>query len=85
MLITVGGLIIDFELAPASKGDLAVVRELLSGHDSRIVIGDKAYSSAPAAEELWQYNRIRLLTKRRKSQKNSSQHSSHASTTRSAK
>jgi len=30
MLITMGGLIIDFELAPASKLDLAVGRELLS-------------------------------------------------------
>ena len=69
MLITLGGLIIDFELAPASKLDLAVGRELLAEHENRIVIGDKAYISAPAAEELWQSNRIRLLTKPRKNQK----------------
>ena len=69
MLITLGGLIIDFELAPASKLDLAVGRELLAEHENRIVIGDKAYVSAPAAEELWQSNRIRLLTKPRKNQK----------------
>ncbi len=69
MLITMGGLIIDFELAPANERDLAVGRELLAEHDNRIVIGDKAYVSAPAAEELWQYNRIRLLTKKRKNQK----------------
>ncbi len=69
LLITMGGLIIDFELAPASERDLAVGRELLAEHDNRIVIGDKAYVSAPAAEELWQYNRIRLLTKPRKNQK----------------
>jgi len=69
MLITMGGLIIDFELAPANERDLAVGRELLAEHDNRIVIGDKAYVSAPAAEELWQYNRIRLLTKPRKNQK----------------
>ena len=69
MLITLGGLIIDFELAPASKVDLAVGCELLSGHRNRIVIGDKAYVSAPAAEDLWHYNRICLLTKRRKNLK----------------
>ena len=69
LLITMGGLIIDFELAPASYRDLAVGRELLAEHNNRIVIGDKAYVSAPAAEELWQYNRIRLLTKPRRNQK----------------
>ncbi len=69
MLITLGGLIIDFELAPANQLDLAVSRELLAEHENRIVIGDKAYVSAPAAEELWQSNRIRLLTKPRKNQK----------------
>jgi len=69
MLITLGGLIIDFELAPASERDLAVGCELLAEHENRIVIGDKAYVSAPAAEDLWLYNRICLLTKRRKNQK----------------
>ena len=85
MLITLGGLIIDIELAPASQLDLAVGRELLAGHKNRIVIGDKAYVSAPAAEDLWHYNRICLLTKPRKDRKNSSRHASLASTTRSAK
>jgi len=65
MLITLGGLILDFELAPASVGDLAIGRELLQEHGNRIVIGDKAYVSAPVADELWQHNRIRLLTKPR--------------------
>ena len=69
MLITMGGLILDFELAPASVGDLAIGRELLEEHDNRIVIGDKAYVSAPVADELWQSNRIRLLTKPRSNQK----------------
>ena len=69
MLITMGGLILDFELAPASVGDLAIGRELLQEHDNRIVIGDKAYVSAPVADELWQHNRIRLLTKPRSNQK----------------
>ena len=69
MLITIGGLILDFELAPASVGDLAIGRELLEEHYNRIVIGDKAYVSAPVADELWQNNRIRLLTKPRSNQR----------------
>ena len=69
LLITMGGLIFDFELAPASKRYLAVGRELLAAHDNRIVIGDKAYVSTSAVEELWQYNRIRLPIKSRKNQK----------------
>ena len=69
MLITKGGLILDFELAPASVGDLAIGRELLENHCNRIVIGDKAYVSAPVADLLWQHNRIRLLSKPRSNQK----------------
>ena len=69
MLTTIGGLILDFELAPASVGDLAIGRELLQEHCNRIVIGDKAYISAAVADELWQHNRIRLLTKPRSNQK----------------
>ncbi len=34
-----------------------------------IVIGNKVYVSESAADELWQYNRIRLLTKPRRNQK----------------
>ena len=69
MLITLGGLVIDFELAPASKLDLAVGRGLLAEREYGIVIGDKACVSAPAAEDLWLYNRIRLLTKPRNNRK----------------
>ena len=69
MLFMMGGLILDFELAPASVGDLAIGRELLQEHCNRIVIGDKAYVSAPVADELWQHNRIRLLSKPRSNQK----------------
>jgi len=49
-------------------GELAIVRERLLEHDNHIVLGDKAYASAPVAEELRQHNRIRLLTKPRNSQ-----------------
>ena len=51
LLITKGGLITS----------ATWLRELLQEHHNRIVIGDKAYVSAPVADELWQHNRIRLL------------------------
>ena len=69
LLTTGGGLILDFELAPASLFDLTVGRELLAQHSDREVIGDKAYISAEVATELWQHNRIRLLTLPRRNQK----------------
>lgn len=62
LLITLGGLILDFELAPASASDGEVGFELLGEHTDLTVIGDKAYLSAKKAAELWQQNRIRLQT-----------------------
>lgn len=69
LLVTSDGLIVDFELAPASATDLHVGVELLSQHTDLNVIGDKAYISAAQADELWKHNRIRLLTLPRKNQK----------------
>jgi hypothetical protein len=69
LLITMNGLILDFELAPASASDLAVGFELLSEHTDLDVIGDKGYISAYKAAELWQFNRIRLRTLPRSNQK----------------
>ena len=43
MLVTARGVIVDFELAPASETDLSVGYELLSGHQNKQVTGDKAY------------------------------------------
>ena len=43
LLVTMGGLILDFELAPASATDLTVGFELLAEHTDLDVIGDKAY------------------------------------------
>ena len=45
LLVSASGVIVDFELAPASETDLAVGYELLSGHQNKQVIGDKAYIS----------------------------------------
>jgi hypothetical protein len=69
LLITMSGLILDFELAPANRADLEVGFELLSEHADLEVIGDKGYISAPKAAELWQNNRILLRTIPRANQK----------------
>lgn len=69
LLITLNGVILDFELAPASATDLTIGAELLVEHTDLIVLGDKGYVSAPLAEALWQQNRLRLIALRRKNQK----------------
>jgi len=69
LLITVAGVILDFELAPASATDLEVGFELLAEHTDLQVIGDKAYISADKAALLRQFNRIELVTLPRKNQK----------------
>lgn len=66
--VTLGGVILDFELAPANASDLAVGCELLEGHTDLAAIGDKAYLSAPRAQDLWERRRVRLLTLPRRSQ-----------------
>lgn len=69
LLITLGGVILDFELAPANATELSVVSELLTEHFDLTVIGDKGYISAERAAELWRNNRIRLQTLPRRNQK----------------
>jgi hypothetical protein len=69
LLITLGGVILDFELAPANINDLEVGFEMLCEHTDLSVLGDKAYISADKAAELFASNRIRLLTLPRRNQK----------------
>jgi hypothetical protein len=69
LLVTLGGVILDFELAPANAADLEVGFELLSEHRGLDVIGDKGYISADKAEQLWKHNRVRLCTLPRRNQK----------------
>jgi len=69
LLITMSGLILDFELSAANATDLEVGVELLEEHTDLEVLGDKGYISAPKAAELWQKNRIRLRTIPRSNQK----------------
>jgi len=69
LLVTLGGVIRDFALAPASASDVAVGAELLRGHTDLAVIGDKAYISAPLAEELRAARAVALLTVPRRNQR----------------
>jgi hypothetical protein len=69
LLITLGGVILDFELAPANASDLEVGYELLAKHTNLEVLGDKGYISAAKTAELWEDNGIRLYTLPRRNQK----------------
>jgi len=68
LLVTLGGVILDFELAPANCSDLAAGQELLAEHADLAALGDKAYISAAVAQALWDERRIRLLTVPRRNQ-----------------
>jgi hypothetical protein len=69
LLVTLGGVILDFVLAPANITDLETGFEMLSEHTDLEVLGDKAYISAAKAAELWRTNRLRLRTLPRRNQK----------------
>lgn len=68
LLVTLGGVILDFALAPANASDLAVGFELLIEHTDLEVLGDKGYISAELAAQLWEHNRIHLRTLPRRDQ-----------------
>ena len=69
LLITLRGVILDFELAPANICDLDAGFELLVEHTDLEVLGDKGYISADKAAQLWQQNRIQLKTLPRRNQR----------------
>lgn len=69
LLVTLSGVILDFELTPAHSSDLEAGFELLSEHSDLEVLGDKAYISAAIAAELWEKNHIALRTVPRANQK----------------
>jgi hypothetical protein len=70
LLVTLGGLILDFELAPASAADLTIGAELLCEHTDLTVYGDKGYISADIATQLLTHNHLALLTLPRRNQAN---------------
>jgi len=69
LLVTLNGLIIDFELASANQADLRVGLELLENHTGLRVVADKAYISQPEHQHLAQSREIELLTNPRQNQK----------------
>jgi len=69
LLITLGGVIRDFELAPANVTDVVVGAELLSSQHDLIVLGDKGYISAPLAAALRHDCNVTLLTLPRSNQR----------------
>ena len=69
LLITLGGVIRDFELAPANQTDLVVGEELLRSHQGLRVQGDKGYISAEVQQRLKQNCDIDLLTLPRRNQR----------------
>src|SRR5438477_632036 len=68
-LLTLGRVILDFELAPANATDLAVGEELLSGWPGLVALADKAYTSAKAAQRLREEHGVVLLVPPRRNQK----------------
>jgi len=70
LLVSLGGVILDFELAPASAADLTVGAEILVDHTDLTVFGDKGYISATLARQLLQDNRLKLMTLPRRNQAN---------------
>ncbi len=68
LLVTAGGVILDFDLAPANEADLTVGAEVLAEHTDLTVVGDKGYVSAAVASTLWEEDRVVLLAERRQNQ-----------------
>jgi hypothetical protein len=69
LLVTLGGVILDFVLAPANANDLTIAPELLENHTHRDVIGDKAYISAPLTAQLLRDQHLHLIAMPRRNQK----------------
>jgi hypothetical protein len=69
LLVTLGGVIRDFALAPASASDVAVGAALLREQGDLTVVGDKGYISAPLADELRTERAVALLTMPRRNQR----------------
>lgn len=69
LLLSLNGVILDFELAPANASDLVVGEEMLAGHDNLEVIGDKGYISESVATALCDEHAVHLRTLPKANQK----------------
>ncbi len=68
LLVTLNGVILDFELAPAHVADITAGYELLAGHQDLVVIGDKAYIGKERAAELKAQTGTVMVTGTRRTQ-----------------
>lgn len=69
VLVTLNGVILDFELAPANVADITAGYELLADHQELIVIGDKAYIGHAQAAELHAQTGTVVVTGTRRTQR----------------
>lgn len=69
LLVTLGGVILDFVLAPANVHDLTVGAELLAEQRDLLVLGDKAYYSTPITTALQAAAGVTLFALPRASQR----------------
>jgi len=67
-LVSLGGLLLDFALAPTSAADLTVGAELLAEQTDWTVFGDTAYSRVTLTRHLLVHNRLKLITLPRRHQ-----------------
>lgn len=67
--MTLGGVILDVELAPANAPEAQVGAELLAEHADLVVVGDTGYRHAALAAELQAERGVTLLTPRRRTQR----------------
>jgi Transposase DDE domain len=68
LLVTLNGVIVDFELAPANVADITAGYALLASHPNLLVIGDKAYIGKARAAELRAQTGTTVLTGTRRTQ-----------------
>ena len=69
LLVTLGGIILDFELAPANADDRYIGLEILEQHPGLQVLGDKGYISQPIADHLLKHYQVELKTLPKRNQK----------------
>lgn len=69
LLVTLGGVIIDFELTSANADEREAAADMLLEQHPRCVIGDKGYVSGALAEALEQQAGVKLVALRRANQR----------------
>lgn len=68
LVVTLGGVILDFELTAADADEREAAEDMLPAHAGRTIIGDKGYVSAPLADRM-QAQGITLIALRRTNQR----------------